>query len=787
MNQDILRILEFPKIQAMLLQRTHFSWGKELAQQTLPAFDFATVEERLNETEEARTIIVSEPSVPFGGILDIRSAVRRAGLGSVLDPEEIMAVGNTLSGLRRLKAFLERLELPVKALLTYRDELIPLRPLEQKIEAVLDEQARIRDEASSELSRIRREMRSRQSQVKSRLDAILRSAEYQKYFQDAIVTVRGDRYVIPVKQEYRHHFPGIVHDQSGSGATVFIEPMALVTINNEIKQLLAAEKHEIERILTLLSGEIGRYSDSIYQSAQAAAALDAIFARALLSLDMKAYRPQLNSEGYINLVNARHPLIDGDSVVPISVRLGQEFQTLLITGPNTGGKTVTLKLVGLFALMTQAGLFIPAMAESAMPVFPQIFVDIGDEQSIEQSLSTFSGHMTHLVKILDEVRPGDLVLIDEIGAGTDPDEGAALAMSILERLHKLDCRTIVTTHYSELKTFAFSREGIENASVEFDIETLRPTYRLIIGRAGSSNAFAISARLGLSEVLIDRAKALITQSHADFESVLAKLEQKTVEYEQRNEELAALEREINTLKHTLDQERTALAVRRKDTLDKSKKEAAAILRQARRTAEEVIEEIKKQFSEKEQHARQKNIHKSRQKLAEGLGLVNDFSSDETDLPPLDSAALAVGMTVKVLSLNQKGVILAINGNDLLLQVGILKMNVPLADCRMTNQPARESRTLRRVKPPKVSLAVQAAARQIDVRGTTVEEAQEVIDKFIDDAIMAGLGEVLVIHGKGTGALRKGLREYLKQHPSVKKIDVAELNEGGDGATAVKLK
>ncbi|MBU2701561.1 DNA mismatch repair protein MutS2 [Sporomusaceae bacterium BoRhaA] len=785
MKSDIFRTLEFPKIIALVAGRTHCHWGREIAEQLQPSDEFDTVQRLLDETDAARTLLTSELTVPFGGISDIRSALKRAELGSVLDPEEIAAVGNTISAVRRLKAFFDRIEISLFALEPYILRLASFKLLENKIDEVIDEQARIRDNASVELSRLRRGIREQQGLVKTRLDSILRSVEYQKYFQEAIVTVRGDRYVVPVKQEYRHHFPGIIHDQSGSGATVFIEPMAIVNINNDIKQLAAAEKHEVERLLTVLSSRIGQDAAAILDSCENVAILDAIFARALLSLDMRAYRPELSRAGHLNLVNARHPLIDPSVVVPISVRLGQDFRTLLITGPNTGGKTVTLKLVGLFSLMTQSGLFLPAMAESVMPVFRNIFVDIGDEQSIEQSLSTFSAHMKHMVDILAAVTADDLVLVDEIGAGTDPDEGAALAMAILAYLQKKGCQTIVTTHYSELKTFAFSHEGIENASVEFDVETLRPTYRLIMGMAGSSNAFAISKRLGLQSELIEQAKELMDQSHADFEGILAKLEEQTLEFTKRNEEMTVLKQELTSLRTKLAREQETANTRRKALLDKSKNEAALIVRQARRTAEEVINELKAQFSENQQKIRQQKVQQARQKLSAELGDLNFLGDIDDDRPVLLRDKVTLGMTVFVPSLNQKGVVLDMSHDDLVLQMGIMKMTVPMNDCRMAAQPARESRTYRRTKPSKIS-PVTSVTRQIDVRGTTVDEAIEVIDKFLDEALLAGLNEVLVIHGKGTGALRHGLREHLKQHPSVNHIAIAEMNEGGDGATSVKL-
>ncbi|QDR80878.1 endonuclease MutS2 [Sporomusa termitida] len=785
MEASVLTTLEYNKIRNMLAERTGSIMGRELAESLVPVSEADTVARRLAETAEARELLNNIPTVPLGGIRDVRAAIKRAELGAVLEPHELLAIGSTLYAARRMKNFFGDLPVATPLLNSIAGQITVLRNIETMIEATVTEQGQIRDDASSELLKLRREIKQAQGRVKERLDSILRSGEYQKFFQDALVTMRGDRYVIPIKQEFRSNFPGIVHDQSASGATLFIEPIAIVHLNNDIKQLMAAEKSEIERILTVAAGHIAKVAAAIAANLAVLARLDFIFAKAKLSIDMQAIEPVINHQGYIKLVQARHPLIAAEQVVPIDVHLGRHFTTLLITGPNTGGKTVTLKTVGLFALMTQAGLFVPAAPDSEMPVIGNIFADIGDEQSIEQSLSTFSGHMTNLVNILKKISANDLVLIDEIGAGTDPSEGAALAMAILEYIHTLGAKTIATTHYSELKTFAYTRPGIENASVEFDIQTLSPTYRLLIGIPGSSNAFAISRRLGLETEIIARARELINKEHADFETVLQALEEQKKLFTVRLDEVKRLEQELNKTKEKLAAKENNLTEKKAAVLAKAQEEAAGVIRQARRTAEEVIAELKEQFSERSGRERQNAIETGRRKLKASSAEINQFAvEDRTDLPALSAAMVTPGMNVYVATLKQKGEVLAVSGADVTVQLGVLKFTVPVSACRVLAEP---------VKAPgpaaaKRSLMPRAAnaARQIDIRGMSIEEAENVLDKYIDDAILSGLTEVLIIHGKGTGALRKGVGAYLKNHPHIKSIQIAELNEGGTGATIAKL-
>ncbi|CUH96202.1 MutS2 protein [Propionispora sp. 2/2-37] len=788
MNDLALHILEYHKIIEQLACNTTSTMGRELAEALLPTGDMVQVEARLAETSEAREVMSLVPSVPLGGIRDIRHVIRRAELGAILEPADLLAVGSVLYASRRIKHFFYELTKPVPILAGLVEQIAVQRQLENTIENTVTEQGNIRDDASVELLRLRRAIRNTQASIKDKMDHILRSGEYQKFVQDSLITIRSDRYVIPIKQEYRQHFPGIVHDQSASGATVFIEPMAVVNLNNDIKQFTAAEKNEIERILATVSAQIGKESEAIIHNCQMLSQIDFAFAKARLSFAMEAQMPQINKQGYVHLQRARHPLIPSDVVVPIDIRLGRDFNTLLITGPNTGGKTVALKTIGLFALMAQAGLFIPAASGSAISVFSNIFADIGDEQSIEQSLSTFSSHMTNIVKILQQASSRDLVLIDEIGAGTDPEEGAALAMAILEYLLQTGVKTVATTHYSELKTFAYSHNGIENASVEFDVETLRPTYRLLIGIPGSSNAFAISRRLGLSGTIISRAQELIEREHAELENVLNSLEEQKVTYSRRNEEIIKLERELK-LKHAqVTQEYSDLMEKKSKMLRKAQQEAATLLRQTKREAEEVIAELKAQFAVKDERERQLAVTNARKRLQESGANLQDISEEPDHLPHLSPQQIRPGLRVFVTTLKQTGTILSAGSEELTVQLGIMKVNVPLAVCRLAEQKGEGERQCRKSSDGRKLDVSQRreVARQIDIRGNTVEEAEMILGKYLDDAVVAGLTQVLVIHGKGTGALRKGIRAYLKQHYHVKDISIGEVTEGGDGATVVRL-
>lgn len=791
MDAAALRTLEYPKIVERLTEAASTSLGKELAADLLPADEPDEARRRVAETAEGAAVLDAVGMPPLGGARDIRALVEKAEKGAVLETHELLAVGSSVYAARNVKRFFKELAIEAASLSEAASLLEICGKLEKDVETAVDEHGALRDDASGELVRIRREIRSSQSRVKERLDAILRAAEYQKYFQDALVTMRGDRYVLPVKQEYRQFFPGIVHDQSASGATLFIEPMEIVQLNNDVKQLYLAEQQEIERILRALTAAVAAQAAPLRENCRLLAQIDFVFAKARLAAQMRASEPLFSETGEIALRAARHPLIDAAQVVPVDILLGGAYKTLLITGPNTGGKTVSMKTLGLLALMAQAGLFIPAASESRLPVLANVFADIGDEQSIEQSLSTFSAHMTHIVAILRQAGPRDLLLLDELGAGTDPEEGAALAMSILEHLMRVGALVVATTHYSQLKTFAYTRAGIENASVEFDVETLRPTYRLLTGVPGASNAFAISRRLGLGAALIERAKELIDADHAQFENVLNQLETEKTRYEHKNAEIAERERQLAALERKAEALRADVLGRKDKILSRAQEESANLVREARREAERVIRELKAQFSDQGLQKRQAAIDGARRTLSERLQGIHALQK-KSDAPdrPVDPAAVRPGDAVYVATLGQKGTVLSVQGKDLFVQLGLMKTTVSAANCRAVDGQSGLSRRALQPKsrPKDMNFAkAQNVSRQIDIRGMLVDEAEGVVAKFLDDALLAGLSQVLVIHGKGTGALRKGIRAYLKGHRSVQDISVGELNEGGDGATVVQLR
>ena len=786
MEKETLDTLEYDKIRAMLEARAGSILGKEKARAILPSSDFDEVAELLHETEEAvRLSAFSSP--PLGGIFDIRESLAKAGRGAVLDLGDFTDLLSTMHAMRAVKHFFKEMELDVPIVKEQARGIEILGQLERRLENSIDMHGNMLDDASVELSRIRRELRSGNRRAKEQMEAILHRTEYQKFFQDAIITQRGERNVIPIKQEYRQSFPGIVHDQSASGATLFIEPLALVDLNNDLKQLALAEKNEMQRILRLLSQAVGENSSILKENCTILADLDFIFARAKLP----ATKPALNREGRTKLVAARHPLIEASKVVPIDLALGKSYHMLLVTGPNTGGKTVSLKTLGLFALMVQSGCYIPAAAGSEISVYPSIYTVIGDEQSIEQSLSTFSAHMSHMVKLLERAERADLLLIDEIGAGTDPEEGAALAMAILEQFLARGTSTIVTTHYSELKTFAFTREGIENACVEFDVETLRPTYRLLTGMPGASNAFAISRRLGLSEAAILRAQQFIKADHAQFEKVVNQLESEKLMYEQRNADILERQQRVTKLEEKTLALKAEIQEKKEQMLKKARQESAALVRRTRQEAEEIIKSLKAQFDDLGIESRRRAMQEAREKLQEAAersrtGLIPGKAYKEK----IDMKKLAVGDIVYVRKLDQKATELKIQGANIEVQLGSLKTYVKAGDCRFVERAGKEPLATGGKKRGRgAGTLLQKTAnlhREIDVRGLMVDEAEQVIGKFLDDAVIGGLGQVLIIHGKGTGALRKGVHDYLKHHKSVARYNFSDMSEGGTGATLVDL-
>lgn len=798
MDKAALKTLEYNKILSKLAEKAGSKLGRELCLGLHPASDIDDVRESLAQTAEA-VYVDSMTRPPLGGIFDLRPSIKKVGLGAVLELEEIQNILMTMYAMRAIKKFFKDLEMEAPMLKEKAHGIEILGNLERNLENTVDEHGNLRDDASVELRRIRREMKVSQARIKDHLANILHSSEYQKFFQDAIVTIRGDRYVVPIKQEYKNYFPGIVHDQSASGSTVFIEPMAVVNLNNEVKQMIAAERHEIDRILRDISNQVRRVDEQLLTNCEIMAEIDFAFAKASLAHEMQAIEPMINDEGRTNLMNARHPLINKDIVVPIDISLGEKYTMLLVTGPNTGGKTVSMKTLGIMVLMAQSGLFIPCATGSELAIYNNIYADIGDEQSIEQSLSTFSAHMTHLVDILGKVENEDLLLLDELGAGTDPEEGAALAMSILERLLAIKCAVVATTHYSELKTFAFSRDGIENACVEFDVDTLRPTYRLLIGIPGASNAFAISSRLGLSKSLIIRAKQLIQADHAQFEQVINQLEKEKLMYERMNADILQKQRHAEKLEAKAEAMRLELSQKKAEILRKAKDEGAALVRRARRESEAVIKELREQFNDFGMQKRQQAIIDARAKLeAEASKVRPGLVSSKAYNKSVDMKELEVGDIVYVTKLDQKGAVLSIQGKELSVQLGSMKMNVKVRDCKFVEKAPKEKKqnniswknlggggAKKRTGGNFVS-KVMEAHREIDIRGLMVNEAEIMVGKFIDDALMAGLSEVIIIHGKGTGALRKGMHEYLKRHKNVADFNFADMSEGGTGATVAQL-
>ena len=793
METEAFKVLEYKRILSKLQEKAGSALGKELAMGLRPSSDMDEVKEYLQQTAEAVAVsAVSSP--PLGGIKDIREMLKKVGIGAVLAPDELLEIFSTMYAMRCVKKYFKELEMEAPVLKSWASNIELLGNLERQIENTVDEHGVIRDDASSELKRLRREIKGTQAKIKDSLNKIVHDANNQKYFQDNIVTMRGDRYVVPVKLEYKNYFPGIVHDQSATGSTLFVEPMAVVNLNNDVKQLLSAERHEVDRIMREISHQIRKNDTQLLENCEILANIDFTFAKADLAHEMGAAEPVINEEGITRLLSARHPLLDKDKVVPIDITLGDKYTMLLVTGPNTGGKTVSMKTLGIMVLMAQSGLFLPVESGSEIAIYNNIYADIGDEQSIEQSLSTFSAHMTHLVQILDKVESDDLLLLDELGAGTDPEEGAALAMAILEQLLQVKASVMATTHYSELKTFAFSREGIENACVEFDVETLRPTYRLLTGIPGASNAFAISRRLGLSNGLIIRAKQLIQADHAQFEKVINQLEKEKMLYEQMNADIETRLRRAEQMEAKAEAMRVDLNQKKADIIRKAKDQASAMVRSTRREAESIIKELKEQYNDMGIQKRQQTIQEARQRLEAEAGKVRPgIVSIKAFNKKIDLKTLEPGDIIYVTKLDQKGTVLSIKGKELEVQLGGLKTTVKVKDCKFVEkaqkqQPAQNNGKGHKGRGGNSFISkTQEAHRDIDIRGMMVNEAEVLLGKFIDDSLMAGLSQVLIIHGKGTGALRKGVHEYLKRHKNVADFNFADMSEGGTGATLVDLK
>ena len=784
MKERTLRVLEFTRIRELLAEGALTPAGAEKCRQLEPADELTAVQTLQAETEEATVILQYTGGHPMIAFPDVKPALMICEKGGSLSANMLLNVAELLRASRAAQDALvtDRENTPI--LRAKAEGLFVSRNIEKDITNAIISEDEIADRASSELMNIRRHLRGAQDRIRDKLNQMIHSATLQKALQDPIITVRNNRYVLPVKAEYRSMVQGLVHDQSSSGATLFIEPMAAVEMGNELKQWELKEQQEIARILAALSVEAAPYAAAIAETQDQLAELDFIFAKGLLSRRFFCVSPKMNNEGRLKIIRGRHPLIDPEKVVPSTSWLGEEFTTLVITGPNTGGKTVTLKTVGLFTLMAQAGLQIPADPGTELAVFEQVFADIGDEQSIEQSLSTFSGHMTNIVEIMHEVTPRDLVLFDELGAGTDPTEGAALAQSILTRLLHIKVRTLATTHYSELKAFALTTQGVENASVEFDVETLRPTYRLSIGVPGKSNAFEISRRLGLPENLIDAARKLLSGNAIRFEDVIANAEYHRQVAEKERQLAEEANRETIRLRNEAEQLRREMEQKREQALRKAREDAKHIVDQARRESESVIAELKKMkknaaSGDASVNELRRRLDKESDALAEGLG---QTAPDGGEAPKTVKA----GDQVKILTLGVEGTVLAPpdEKGEVRLQAGMMKFTAELSQLRLIRQaPAKEKTTVK----AKTGMMTRTVKSECDVRGMNLEEALDAVSLYLDEAVLAGLNEVYVIHGKGTGILRAGIQQDLRKNKHVKSFRRGMYGEGEDGVTVVTLK
>lgn len=785
MQERTLKVLEFTKVRDQLIQHAASSLGIDKLKRLVPSTDFEEVVKLQAETDEASTVLRIKGNVPLSGIHDIRAHIKRSVIGGVLSSHELIQVASTIHASRQMKRFIEdiaeeRTEIPI--LLEQVDRIIILAHLEESIRHAIDESGEVLDSASDLLRTLRHQLRSNEARVREKLESMIRSSNAAKMLSDSIVTIRNDRFVIPVKQEYRGHYGGIIHDQSSSGQTLFIEPQVIVQLNNQLQDIRVKEQLEIERILTELSAKTAEFESELQVIVEILANLDFIFAKARYGRKMKASMPIMNNEGRIALYKARHPLIPMDEVVANDILLGKDYTTIVITGPNTGGKTVTLKTLGLCSLMAQSGLQVPAYDGSELAVFDAIYADIGDEQSIEQSLSTFSSHMVNIVDILEKVDFNSLVLFDELGAGTDPQEGAALAISILDEVHHRGARVIATTHYPELKAYGYNREGVLNASVEFDVETLSPTYKLLLGVPGRSNAFEISKRLGLSDTVIQAARSHVSEDTNQIDKMIASLESSKRQAEIEQEEARDYLRQAEKLHQDMQKQMIEFYENKDSMLEKAAEQAGEILEEAKSEAEKVIRDLRKMRIEKQADIKEHELIDAKRRLeaatpeiTKSSKQINKKSKKHTFTP---------GDEVKVLTFGQKGTLLEkVSDNEWQVQIGILKMKVKEKDLEYISTPKPvETRPMAIVQGRDADVKLE-----LDLRGERYEAALLRVEKYIDDALLSNYPRVSIIHGKGTGALRQGVQEYLRNHRSVKKIRFGEAGEGGSGVTVVEFK
>ena len=801
MNEKALKTLEYTKIIDQLTEYASTEMGKQMCRELQPSCDLGTIRQSQTETTDALTRVRMKGSLSFGGVKDVRGSMKRLEIGSSLGIPELLAVSSLLTVAARAQSYgrhEKSEEFPDDSLDERFRALDPLTPVNNEIKRCLPSEDEVSDDASPGLAKVRRSMKIVGGRVHTQLNSILNSS--RTYLQDAVITMRDGRYCLPVKAEYKSQVPGMVHDQSSTGSTVFIEPLAIVKLNNELRELEIQEKREIEFVLAALSSQLMPYTDAILSDLSILAELDFIFAKAALSRHYNCVEPKFNNKRYINIKDGRHPLLNPKQVVPINIWVGDSFDLLIVTGPNTGGKTVSLKTVGLFTLMGQSGLHIPAFEGSELAVFDNVFADIGDEQSIEQNLSTFSAHMTNIVSILNEADANSLCLFDELCSGTDPTEGAALAIAVLNFLHNMTCRTIATTHYSELKVFALTAPGVENACCEFNVETLRPTYRLLIGIPGKSNAFAISRKLGLPDYIIDEAKNQMEQKDESFEDLLANLENSRVTIEKEREEIASYKQEIETLKNRLQQKEERFSEQKEKMLSKAREEAQKILQDAKDTADQTIRNINKLAKSsgvnKELEAERTKLRGKIQDVDEKLAVKKTAAPKKA----VSAKKLRLGDTVRVLSMNLKGTVSSLPNakGDLYVQMGILRSLVNIRDLEMVEEASITGPGLSGTHTggsrgsgsgsSKIKMSKSfSVSPEVNLIGMTVDEAIPVLDKYLDDAYLAHLPQVRVVHGRGTGALKAGVHRHLKKLSYVKEYRLGEFGEGDTGVTIVTFK
>ena len=791
MNNKALKTLEYTKIIEMLAAHASSPLGKIRCEDLLPSCSLGEIEYKQEQTQDALSRLFQKGNINFGSAKDIRGSLKRLEIGSTLGITELLQICALLDNTSRVKSYGRREKETAQrdSLDDLFDALEPLPLLNTEIRRCILSEDEIADDASAALKQIRRSMKVTGERIHTQLAGMVNGSA-RTYLQDAVITMRNGRYCIPVKAEYKGQVPGMIHDQSSTGSTLFIEPMAIVKLNNEIRDLEMKEAAEIEVILASLSNMAAQERENLRYDLENLVELDFIFARAALAMDMNATRPIFNTKGYISIRKGRHPLIDKKKVVPIDIHLGKEFHLLIVTGPNTGGKTVSLKTVGLLTLMGQAGLHIPALDRSELSVFEEVYADIGDEQSIEQSLSTFSSHMTNVVSFIEKADPKSLVLFDELGAGTDPTEGAALAISILNYLQKQGIRAMATTHYSELKVYALSTPGVENASCEFDVETLRPTYRLLIGVPGKSNAFAISSKLGLPSYIIADAKQQISQEDESFEDVISTLEENRITIEKERMEIARYKSEVEDLKKQLETKQEKLNQQRDRILREANEQAHAILRDAKEYADQTIKDFNKfgkaNISIKEMENKRQNLRKKMNKVESNMSKKEKKVTG--NLKPSD---LHLGDGVKVLSLNLKGTVSTLPDAKgyLLVQMGIMRSKIHISDLVLLQEETVISApNMQRTSAGKIKMSKSSSVGiEINLLGRTVDESIAELDKYLDDAYLAHIPSVRVVHGKGTGALRKGIHNYLRRVKYVSSFHLAEFGEGDAGVTIVNFK